>query len=62
MFDRLKDELGFPFERCGILVAAMHPDELPVIEHLREQGLANGVTNLESCSRERMLELRNNFV
>lgn len=57
MFDRLKEELGFPFERCGILVAAMHPDELPVIEHLREQGLANGVTNLESCSRERMLEL-----
>lgn len=56
-FDRLKEELGFPFERCGILVAAMHPDELPVIEHLREQGLANGVANLESCSRERMLEL-----
>lgn len=56
-FDRLRDELGFPFARCGILVAATHPDELPVIEHLREQGLANGVVNLETCSRERMLEL-----
>ncbi len=56
-FDRLKEELGFPFERCGILVAATHPDELPAIEHLREQGIANGIRNLELCSRERMLEL-----
>lgn len=56
-FDQLKEELGFPFERCGILVAATHPDEMPTIEHLRAQGSANGIKNLEICSRQRMLEL-----
>lgn len=56
-FDRLREELGFPFERCGILVAATHPDEMAAVEHLREQGLSNGIKNLEICSRERMLEL-----
>ena len=56
-FDRLREELGFPFARCGILVAASHPDDMPAIEHLRAQGEANGVKNLEICSRQRMLEL-----
>ncbi len=56
-FDRLREELGFPFARCGILVAASHPDDMPAIEHLRAQGEANGIKNLEICSRQRMLEL-----
>ncbi len=57
LFDGLHDELGFPFRRCGILVAAMHPDEMPTVRHLYEQGVENGAPGIELCSRERMLAL-----
>lgn len=57
MFNRLKDELDFPFERCGIVVAALHEDEMRVIEQLYLRGVDNGVIGVEMCSRERMLEL-----
>lgn len=56
-FDRLHRELGFPFRRCGIVVAAMHPDEMRMVEHLYRQGLDNGAPGIELCSRERMLDL-----
>ena len=57
MFDRLQHELDFPFKRCGIVVAAMHEDEMRAIEQLYMQGVDNGVIGIEMCSRERMLEL-----
>lgn len=57
MFDRLHQELDFPFERCGIVVAALHEDEMRAIEQLYLQGVDNGVIGIEMCSRERMLEL-----
>jgi glycerol-3-phosphate dehydrogenase len=57
MFDRLKAELGFPFVRCGIVVAALHEDEMRAIEQLYAQGVENGVIGIEMCSAERMLEL-----
>ena len=40
MFDRLKHELHFPFERCGILVAAFSIEEMRVAESLYMQGVA----------------------
>ncbi len=57
MFDRLKAELDFPFERCGIVVVALHEDEMRPVEQLYMQGVENGVIGIEMCSRERMLEL-----
>ncbi len=57
MFDRLHRELDFPFERRGILVAAMHEDELKHVEYLYQQGVDNGAIGIEMCSRSRMLEL-----
>ncbi|HET7839664.1 MAG TPA: FAD-dependent oxidoreductase, partial [Rectinemataceae bacterium] len=57
MFDRLKAELDFPFVRCGIVVAAMHEDEMRGIGALYSQGLRNGAVGIEMCSRERLLEL-----
>jgi glycerol-3-phosphate dehydrogenase len=57
MFDRLKAELGFPFTRCGIVVVALHENEMRTVEHLYMQGLDNGAIGIEMCSRERMLEL-----
>ena len=57
LFDRLKAELDFPFERCGIVVVALHEDELHSVEQLYAQGVENGAIGIEMCSRERMLEL-----
>lgn len=57
MYDRLHRELGFPFRRCGIVVAALHEDEMRAVDQLYRQGVENGVIGIEMCSRERMLEL-----
>lgn len=57
MFDELRRQLDFPFRRCGILVAALHDDEMKAVEHLYLQGVENGVIGIEMCSRERILEL-----
>jgi len=57
MFDRLHAELGFPFRRVGILVAAFSPEELKIVESLYEMGAANGVPQLEIVGRERILSL-----
>lgn len=57
MFDRLKAELDFPFVRCGIVVVALHEDEMRAVEQLYAQGVENGVIGVEMCSRERMLDL-----
>jgi glycerol-3-phosphate dehydrogenase len=57
MFDQLRRELNFPFKRCGIIVAALHEDEMKAVEHLYLQGVENGVIGIELCSRQRILEL-----
>ena len=57
MFDQLKHELDFPFRRCGIIVAALHEDEMKAVEHLYRQGVENKVIGIELCSRDRILEL-----
>ena len=56
-FDALKAELHFPFERCGIIVCAYSGEELEVCRKLYDQGIANGISNLQWCSREEMLAL-----
>jgi glycerol-3-phosphate dehydrogenase len=57
MFDQLRRELNFPFRRCGIIVAALHHDEMKAVEHLYIQGVENDVIGIELCSRQRILEL-----
>ena len=57
MFEKLQHELGFPFRRSGILVVAYSEEEMPTVRALYEQGIANGVTTIEMCGRERLLEL-----
>jgi glycerol-3-phosphate dehydrogenase len=57
MFDQLRRELDFPFRRCGILVAALHEDEMKAVEYLYMQGVENGVIGIELFSRERILDL-----
>jgi len=57
MFDQLRRELNFPFRRCGIIVAALHEEEMKIAEHLYLQGIENDVIGIELCSRQRILEL-----
>lgn len=57
MFDALQRELGFPFRRCGVIVAAFREEELKHIQSLYRQGVENGVIGIEICSRERILDI-----
>jgi glycerol-3-phosphate dehydrogenase len=57
LFDRLKAELGFPFKRVGILVAAFSYEDMKTIEALYANGIANGVPQIEIIGRERILAL-----
>jgi glycerol-3-phosphate dehydrogenase len=54
MFDTLKHDLNFPFERVGIIVAAFSYEEMKTVETLYAQGLENNVPNIELCSAERI--------
>jgi L-2-hydroxyglutarate oxidase len=51
------DEHGIPFEQCGKVIVATHEEELPRLEHLYENGLANGVPSLELIGPERLREI-----
>jgi glycerol-3-phosphate dehydrogenase len=57
MFDALENELGFPFRRVGVLVAAFTYEEMKAVEALYAQGVSNGVPQMEIVGRERILSL-----
>ncbi len=57
MFDKLQYELDFPFHRNGILVVAFSDEQMVTVRKLYQQGVENGVRNLEMCGRDRLLEL-----
>lgn len=54
MWDTLAAELDIPFERRGDYVVAVEPEEVPRLELLRRQGIANGVTGMEMLSGEEL--------
>jgi len=54
MFEKLQQELHFPFQRCGILVAAFTVEEMKSVERLYMQGVENRIIGLELCNRERI--------
>jgi glycerol-3-phosphate dehydrogenase len=56
-FDALQAELGFPFRRAGIVVAAFSVEDMRVVDHLYQQGLDNGAPGMEIVGRERVLQL-----
>ena len=56
-FDALQAELGFPFRRNGIIVAAFSWEEMKVVDSLYAQGLANGARGIEIVGRDRILAL-----
>jgi glycerol-3-phosphate dehydrogenase len=57
MFPQLHRELGFPYKRCGIVVAAFTPEELTAAEHLYRQGVENDSAGIELCGADRLRDL-----
>ncbi len=51
------DMHGIPYERCGKVVVATTPAELPRLEELFRRGVANGVERMEMIGPERLREL-----
>ncbi len=61
LFDELKEELDFPFERHGSLVVALDDGEVKTLEELLERGKKNGVPELKILNREKTLRLEPNL-
>ncbi len=61
LFDELKEELDFPFERHGSLVVALSNSEMASIEELYERGKKNGVPGIKILNREETLKLEPNL-
>jgi len=56
MFDKLSEELDFPFKRNGSLVLCFDENERYKLIKLKERGEKNGVPGLEILEREQVLE------
>ncbi len=61
MFDQLQKDLDFPFERCGIIVAAFNVEEMKTVERLYQQGIENKAIGIELCSKQRIHKLEPNL-
>jgi glycerol-3-phosphate dehydrogenase len=57
MFDSLCHQLGFPFRRSGIVVAAFTGKEMETVKKLYRQGVKNSCPKIELCDHERILML-----
>lgn len=60
-FDRLCEELEFPFERRGSLMVAFSEEELQTLHMYYERGRKNNVPYLELISRDKALEMEPNL-
>jgi len=61
MFDRLKEELDFPFQRRGELMVAFTEEEIRILQAFYLQGKNNNVPYLELIGRTRVLEMEPNL-
>lgn len=58
MFDKLQEELEFPFKRNGSLVLCFDKDKMGELEDLRERGINNGVPDtMRVINREEVLKI-----
>ena len=60
MFDKLSEELDFPFKRNGSFVLCLSEDEIPELKEYSKRGIANGV-KLEFLNRQQALEKEPNL-
>jgi L-2-hydroxyglutarate oxidase LhgO len=59
---RFCDEHAIPYELCGKVIVATHPEELTRLENLYQRGLANGVPGLELIGPARLREIEPHVV
>lgn len=57
MFDKLAEELDFPFTRNGSLVIAANEEEMQILKELKERGERNGVPQLFLLSAKETFQL-----
>ena len=50
-------EHDVPFDLCGKIVVATHPEEIPRLHDLRNRGIANGVKGIELLKGDRIREI-----
>jgi glycerol-3-phosphate dehydrogenase len=55
------DRLDVPYKICGSLVLALSPEELPHLQHLYDNGIANGVPDIHLLSAEETLQREPNL-
>lgn len=48
------DENHIPYKKCGKLIVAVSPEQIPLLKDLYERGLQNNVPNLELISKEKI--------
>ena len=60
MMEELARELDIPFERNGSLVLCLHEEDMPGLQKLYDNGVANGVPDLQILNREKVLEMEPN--
>lgn len=61
MFDKLSEELDFPFIRNGSLVLAFDREDMETIKDLKNRGDKNGVPELSILSKKEVLTLEPNI-
>lgn len=60
MMEALAKELDIPFERNGSLVLCLHEEDIPGLQKLYDNGVANGVPDLQILNKEEVLKLEPN--
>lgn len=60
MMDELSKQLDFPFQRNGSLVLCLHKEDMPGLQKLYDNGVANGVPGLRILNKEEVFEMEPN--
>jgi glycerol-3-phosphate dehydrogenase len=61
MFDKLAEELDFPFKRNGSLVLCFNKNDVDKLNDLKKQGEKNGVSGLEIIDGDKLRETEPNI-
>ena len=60
MMEALSKELDFPFQRNGSFVLCFSEEDMPGLQKLYENGVANGVPDLQILNKEEVLKMEPN--
>uniref|UniRef100_A0AC35UGM6 DAO domain-containing protein n=1 Tax=Rhabditophanes sp. KR3021 TaxID=114890 RepID=A0AC35UGM6_9BILA len=54
------DEKNIPYNKCGKLIVAVEPHEIPILDELYQRGLTNGSTGLRMVDSEEIIKIEPN--